>query len=67
MAASEKQVKYALSFLRGAGFSTDHMNSKFIELGASEEDCKGPVRDWLANMERSEITELIDLLKSYVY
>lgn len=63
MNATEKQINYALSLLAKAGYSTRYMNASFKELGASMRERSGLVKDWLANMNRAEISALIDRLK----
>lgn len=64
MAATEKQIDYALHLLSKAGYSTTWMNSSFKDLGAGMRERSGRVRDWLAKMEKAEISKLIDHLKN---
>lgn len=61
--ATEKQVNYALYLLNKAGYSTRFMDSHFKELGATMRERSGKVADWLSNMNRVEISRLIDRLK----
>jgi hypothetical protein len=63
MKATEKQVSYALALLDKAGYGTRFMSAKFKELGASMRERSGSVSDWLAGMNRVEISKLIDRLK----
>ena len=60
---SEKQIGYALRLLDEAGYSTQYMDSRYSALGATMRQRSGTVRDWLAGMERHEISGLIDRLK----
>jgi len=64
--ATEKQVAYALSLMRKAGFGTDWMRSEHKALGASMRERSGKVVEWLASMDRTRISELIDDLKSRI-
>jgi hypothetical protein len=64
MKATEKQVSYALALLEQAGYSTRYMNASFKDLGASMRQRSGTVTDWLAAMNRAEISRLIDTLKA---
>ena len=64
--ATEKQVSYALSLMRRAGFRTDYMSAEHKALGALMRERSGKVIDWLASMDRQRISELIDDLKSRV-
>lgn len=61
--ATDKQVSYALSLLAKKGYSTRFMNAQFKKLGASMRERSGTVESWLANMNRAEISQLIDRLK----
>ena len=61
--ATEKQVNYVLHLLSENGYSTEYMNASFKALGASMRERSGRVRDWLAKMEKAEISSLIDRLK----
>lgn len=62
--ATDKQIGYALSLLGKAGFSTRYMDRRFSELGATMRQRSGKVSDWLASMDRHEISSLIDTLKA---
>ena len=62
--ATDKQIAYALSLLGKAGYSTRYMDASFSKLGAKMRQRSGTVRDWLAGMERHEISDLIDRLKT---
>jgi len=64
--ATEKQISYALSLMRRAGFRTDYMSAEHKALGALMRERSGKVVDWLASMDRQRISELIDDLKSRV-
>jgi len=59
--ATEKQVNYAMSLLAKAGYSTNYMNAQFSKFATMRER-SGKVQDWLANMGRQEISQLIDRL-----
>jgi len=61
--ATEKQVNYAMALLDKAGYSTKWMDASFKKLGASMRKRSGKVREWLENMEKTEISNLIDQLK----
>lgn len=61
--ATDKQIAYALSLLRRAGYNDRYMDRHFSELGATMRERSGLVSDWLAQMTRSEISSLIDTLK----
>ena len=61
--ATSKQVSYALFLLKKKGYSVKYMDSSFKRLGASMRERSGYVRDWLANMNRAEISGVIDTLK----
>lgn len=63
MNATEKQVSYALFLLNRKGYSTRHMDSRFKDLGASMRERSGKVSDWLAGMNRQEISNLIQKLQ----
>lgn len=61
--STDKQINYALHLLDKAGYSTKFMNSRFKALGATMRERSGRVRDWLAGMERHEISNLIGKLQ----
>lgn len=64
MNATDKQVNYALSLLRKAGYSDRFMNAEFKALGATMRERSGRVEDWLSGMSRARISELInDLMR----
>lgn len=63
MTATAKQISYALSLLAAAGYDTRYMNASFSKLGATMRQRSGTVQDWLAGMQRHEISALIDRLK----
>lgn len=60
--ATAKQVSYALALLADAGYSTTYMDRSFSALGATMRERSGHVRSWLASMDRSRISTLIDSL-----
>ena len=62
--ATEKQVAYALHLLKANGYSIRFMDSRFKRLGATMRQRSGEVKDWLAAMNRAEISDLITKLKS---
>lgn len=61
--ATPKQIAYALHLLDEAGFSTRYMDASFKTLGATMSQRSGSVEHWLKNMNRAEISKLIDRLK----
>jgi hypothetical protein len=61
--ATGKQARFAIWLLYCHGYSIDNMSPKFQALGATPEQCRGGVRDWLAGMSRNECSALIDKLK----
>jgi len=63
-APSEKQISYAVYLLGEKGYSTKWMNSQFKDLGAGMRERSGKVEDWLKGMNSSEISKLINHLKS---
>lgn len=63
MNATTKQISYALFLLNEAGYSTNFMDARFKNLGASMKERSGKVKDWLSNMTVQEISDLIDELK----
>ena len=63
MKATPKQVAYAMSLLGKAGYSTRYMNSSFTAIGATMRQRSGTVENWLSNMTKSEISDLISELK----
>lgn len=62
MQPTEKQISFALSLLARSGYSIINMNAKFKELGATMNERKGKVIDWLRSMNKAEISALIDKL-----
>lgn len=62
MQATEKQVSYALYLLSKNGYSTRFMNAEFKNLGASMRERSGSVADWLKNLNKVEISNLIKKL-----
>lgn len=62
--ATTKQINFIMSLLRQNGFRTDWMDKSFKNLGAGMRQRSGRVEDWVANMSRSEASNLIDTLKS---
>jgi len=64
MKPSEKQIRFAMFLLGKAGYSTKFMNSAFKDLGATMRERSGRVEDWLSAMTPSEISNLIDSLKT---
>ena len=64
MAATEKQIRYAMYLLDKAGFSTRYMNAQFKELGATMRERSGSVESWLASRNIQEMSHLIDNLKA---
>lgn len=63
MKATEKQINFALFLLGKKGYSTNWMNAQFKSLGASMRERSGKVEDWLGNMNKTEISQIIDQLK----
>ena len=63
MAATVKQVNYALVLLESAGYDTSQMSSKYKALGAMMQECSGSVEDWLRGLDHSRISAIIDQLK----
>lgn len=61
--ATQKQVNYALMLLGKAGYSTRYMDAQFKTLGATMRQRSGRVEDWVANMNVSEASGLINRLK----
>lgn len=61
---TQKQINYTLHLLRHNGFSVRYMNAEFKKLGASMRERSGKVEDWLAGMNRAEISDVIDRLQS---
>jgi len=60
--ATDKQVGFALSLLRKRGYGTDWMGSEHKRFATlKERSCK--VADWLSDMDRRRISEIIDVLK----
>lgn len=62
MKATDKQISFALSLLNKAGYSTRFMDASFKAFGATMRERSGKVSDWLANMNKGEISSLIDSL-----
>lgn len=60
--ATDKQIDYALSLLAKKGYSTRFMSAEFKNLGATMRERSGGVRDWLAAMNKTEISSLISRL-----
>lgn len=50
MKASDKQIRYALILLGKAGYSTNYMDARFKDFGASMRERSGKVEDWLAEV-----------------
>lgn len=63
MAPSEIQLKYALVLLRAKGYSVEWMNSRYKDLGVTMRKRQGKVTDWLASLNATEVSELINKLK----
>ena len=63
MNATEKQINYALSLLNRHGYSTKYMDASFKKLDATMKERSGSVKDWLTNMNKFEISKLIEQLK----
>lgn len=61
--ATPKQIAYALHLLDEAGYDTRYMNASFAGLGATMSQRSGSVEHWLKNMNRAEISKLIERLK----
>jgi hypothetical protein len=61
--ATDKQIRYAMHLLAQAGYSTRWMDRQFSKLGATMRERSGTVDSWLRNMNRVEISQLIDQLK----
>jgi len=62
--ATDKQIAYAVALLRRNGFRTDFMDRTFAGLGAGMRERSGRVDAWLANMDRTRISDLIAALQS---
>lgn len=62
MAATEKQVRYALVLLGKAGYETRYMDARFKALGATMRERRGSVEAWLRAMDVGSISALIDRL-----
>lgn len=60
--ATYRQVRCALKLLKQAGYSTNYMGVEFAELGATIEDRRGVVEDWIKNMKVTECSKLIATL-----
>ncbi len=63
MEATQKQINYALALLKAAGYDTRYMNASYSRLGATMRQRSGSVTNWLADMNRADISKLIDRLK----
>ena len=61
--ATDKQIRYALFLLGKKGYSTNWMDSRFKQLGATMRERSGKVEDWLASRSIAEISDVIDRLK----
>ena len=61
--ATEKQINYALALLDKNGYDIRYMDASYKRLGATMRERNGTVRNWLAEMERPRISNLIDTLK----
>jgi hypothetical protein len=59
---TDKQVNYAIMLLGRAGYSTDYMDCRFAELGATMRQRCGTVERWLRAMSAAKISDLIDTL-----
>ena len=55
--ATEKQVRFALSLLRKAGYSVRYMDASFKELGATMRERSGTVEGWVRNKNVAEASE----------
>lgn len=60
--ATEKQINYAMALLKRNGYRTDYMDASFKALGARMKERSGRVRDWLSEMDKSRISDLISAL-----
>jgi hypothetical protein len=67
MAATQKQINYALHLLDKAGYSTRFMSAEFKVLGATMRERSGTVERWLASRTVGEMSALIDRLKSELF
>ena len=61
--ATPKQVRYALFLLGKKGYSTNWMDSRFKQLGATMRERSGKVEDWLSGLTIRRISDVIDTLK----
>lgn len=59
---SDKQISYAMALLAENGYPTGYMDVTFKPL-ASMRERFGTVENWLRNMNKEEISNLIDQLK----
>lgn len=62
MMATEKQINYIMALARKNNMSTDWMNSTWKRFATMRER-SGRVRDFLASIDRSRASEIIDALK----
>ena len=63
--STEKQIVFALKLMADSGYGIDEMGEDHARLGATKEESKGRVVEWLINMDRERISQLIeDLLPS---
>lgn len=60
--ATRKQIGYALSLMRKAGYPTEWMRNEHMELGALQEEMSGEVKDWLTMMTGMRISGVIGSL-----
>ena len=61
---TDKQIRYAMHLLDAAGYPTRFMSAQFKALGATMRERSGTVDNWLRNQSPSEISKLIDRLKT---
>jgi hypothetical protein len=64
--ATDKQVTYAMSLMRKAGYGTRFMSSEHKKLGASMRERSGTVENWIKAMPVATASALIEQLKQEV-
>ena len=63
--STEKQIVFALKLMADSGYGIDEMSLDHARLEPTKEESKGRVLEWLINMDRERISQLMeDLLVS---
>ena len=63
--STEKQIVFVLKLMADSGYEIDEMTADHGRLDPTKEESKGRVLEWLINMDRERISQLIeDLLVS---